>query len=414
MDAVRNPGARVGLRADLASSREPVIVAACRTAIGTFSGSLAEVPAWKLGAHTVREALRRAGLDGGDVDEVLLGNVLTAGQGQGPARQAALAGGVPETVPATTVNKVCGSGLKAVTMAAQAILLGDAATVVAGGMENMSRAPYLLSKARGGYRLGNDVLVDSLVYDGLWCSIGGTHMGITAENLAGRYAISREEQDRLAAESHNRAEAAISAGKFAAEIVPVPVPQRKGPDVLFGQDEHVRSGSTVEALSRLRPAFKPDGTVTAGNASGINDGAAALVLMSRGRAETAGVRPLARIVSYAGSAVAPELMGLGPVGAVRTALARAGLDAGEIELVELNEAFAAQTLAVLKELPFDRKLVNVNGGAVALGHPIGASGARILVTLLYEMARREADLGLAALCIGGGMGLAVLVEREKA
>lgn len=413
MDNIQDIGTRSGLRAELARGREPVIVSACRTATGDLAGGLASFPAWRLGEIVVREALRRAGVPAHDVNEVLLGNVLTAGQGQGPARQAAIAAGIPETVPATTVNKVCGSGLKAVTMAAQAILLGDADTVVAGGMESMSQAPYLLAKARGGYRLGNDVLVDSLVHDGLWCSIGNTHMGITAENLAVRYEISREEQDRFAVQSHNRAEAAIKAGRFKDEIVAVPVPQRKGPDVPFVQDEHVRFGSTLEAVSRLRPAFKPDGTVTAGNASGINDGAAALVMTSRARAESQGLCPLARILSYASAGVAPEVMGLGPVGAVRTALARAGLEPRQVELVELNEAFAAQALAVLKELPFDAALVNVNGGAVALGHPIGASGARILATLLYEMARRDLRLGLAALCIGGGMGIAVVIERER-
>jgi acetyl-CoA C-acetyltransferase len=401
-----------GLGPEPVREREPVILSACRTAVGTFAGGLASFPAWRLGAVVVGESLRRAGIDAADVDEVLLGNVLTAGQGQGPARQAALAAGIPVTVPATTVNKVCGSGLKTVTMAAQAVLLDDARVLVAGGMENMSQAPYLLPKARGGYRLGNDVLVDSLVHDGLWCSIGNTHMGITAENLAARYGISREEQDRFAVESHNRAEAAIKAGRFADEIVPVSVPQRKGPDLLFQQDEHVRFGSMLEATSKLRPAFKPDGTVTAGNSSGINDGAAALVVASRGRAEELGARPLARILSYASAGVAPEVMGLGPVGAIRGALARAGLELDQIELVELNEAFAAQSLAVLRQLPLDPAIVNVNGGAIALGHPIGASGARILVTLLYEMARRDARFGLAALCIGGGMGIAVVVERE--
>ncbi|MDP2871137.1 MAG: acetyl-CoA C-acetyltransferase [Bacillota bacterium] len=393
---------------------EPVIVSACRTAVGGLGGALSAFPAWRLGETVIREALRRAGVAPAAVDEVIMGNVLTAGQGQGPARQAALAAGVPVGVPATTINMVCGSGLRAVAMAAQAVRLGEASVVVAGGMESMSQAPYLLPQARAGYRLGNGPLLDSLVHDGLWCSIGDTHMGITAENLAQRYAISREEQDRFAVQSHNRAEAAIAAGRFAAEIVPVPIPQRKGPPAEFKQDEHVRMGSTLEAVARLRPAFRPEaegGTVTAGNASGINDGAAALVVTSRARAGELGLKPLATILGYAAAGVEPSVMGIGPVDAVRTALKRAGAKLEDIELAELNEAFAAQALAVLRELPLDPAIVNVNGGAIALGHPIGASGARILVTLLYEMERRGAALGLAGLCIGGGMGMAMVVRR---
>ncbi len=340
-----------------------------------------------------------------------MGNILTAGQGQG-ARLAARAAGLPVGVPATTVNKVCGSGLKSVVMAAQAVLLGDASVVVAGGMEAMSQAPYLLQKARTGYRLGNGELVDSMVKDGLWCGLTDVHMGLTAENLAAKYSISREEQDAYAVTSQHRAQEAIEAGRFAREIVPVMVPQRKGPPVSFDRDEHPRFGTTAAALAGLRPAFTKDGTVTAGNASGINDGAAAVVVMSSQAATQLGVQAMARIVSYASAGVDPSVMGIGPVRAVATALSRAGIGPEQIELAELNEAFAVQSLAVVREIGFDPAIVNVNGGAIALGHPIGASGARILVTLLHEMERRDVHLGLAGLCIGGGMGIAMVVARD--
>jgi len=403
---------RSGMLPEMASRREPVIAGACRTAIGGFGGGLAGLPAWRLGEVVVREAMARAGVAAEAIDEVILGNVLQAGQGQGPARQASLAAGLPVAVPAVTINKVCGSGLAAVIMAAQQVMLGEAGVVIAGGMESMSQAPYLLSQARTGYRLGNGTLVDSVVSDGLWCSRTDVHMGITAENLAREYGIGRAEQDQYALTSQLRAQAAIESGRFGPEIVPVMIPQRKGAAQPFERDEHPRLGSTIEGLAGLRPAFAKDGTVTAGNASGINDGAAAVVVAGRGRAEELGLPVLARVVAYGRAGVDPSVMGIGPVGAVRTALERAGLAAGDIELWELNEAFAVQSLAVVKELGLDPAIVNVNGGAIALGHPIGASGTRILVTLLYEMQRRGVRLGAAGLCIGGGMGIAMIVERE--
>lgn len=391
--------------------RQAVIVSGVRTAIGSFGGTLSNVPASRLGAVVVKEAVRRAGIEVSMVDEVIMGNVIGAGQGQNIARQAAVYAGIPVEVPCMTVNKVCGSGLKAVVLAAQAIAAGDADVVVAGGTENMNMAPYLLPKARFGYRMGHAELIDSMISDGLWCIFGDTHMGITAEFVAERWGITREAQDTYGALSQNRAEAAIKAGRFKEEIVPVEVPQRKGDPVVFDQDEHPRFGTTAEVLARLRPAFKKDGTVTAGNASGINDGAAALVVMSAEKAEELNIEPMARITAYASAGVAPEIMGTGPVPATRKALKKAGLGIADIDLVELNEAFAATTLADIKELGLDTSIVNVNGGAIALGHPIGASGARILVTLLHEMKRRDAKTGLATMCIGGGMGIALIVER---
>jgi acetyl-CoA C-acetyltransferase len=391
--------------------RQAVIVSGVRTAIGSFGGTLSNVPASRLGAVVVKEAVRRAGIEVSMVDEVIMGNVIGAGQGQNIARQAAVYAGIPVEVPCMTVNKVCGSGLKAVVLAAQAIAAGDADVVVAGGTENMNMAPYLLPKARFGYRMGHAELIDSMISDGLWCIFGDTHMGITAEIVAERWGITREAQDTYGALSQNRAEAAIKAGRFKEEIVPVEVPQRKGDPVVFDQDEHPRFGTTAEVLARLRPAFKKDGTVTAGNASGINDGAAALVVMSAEKAEELNIEPMARITAYASAGVAPEIMGTGPVPATRKALKKAGLGIADIDLVELNEAFAATTLAAIKELGLDTSIVNVNGGAIALGHPIGASGARILVTLLHEMKRRDAKTGLATMCIGGGMGIALIVER---
>ena len=391
--------------------QEVVILSGCRTPIGTFGGAFKDVPATDLGAVTVREAVKRAGIRADQVDEVVLGCILQAGVGMNPARQAAIKAGIPESVPAHTVNKVCGSGLKAVMLAAQAVKCGDAEVVVAGGLENMSRAPFLLPGARWGERLGHGRVLDHMIHEGLTDAFHDIHMGVTAENLVERYRISREDQDAFAAESQARAQAAIGAGRFKAEIVPVPVPQRKGEPALVEKDEHPRADTTLESLGRLKPAFKKDGTVTAGNSSGLNDGAAALVVTSAARAAGLGVRPLARIVAYASAAVDPRFMGIGPVPAVRKALERAGLGLEAIDLFELNEAFAAQSLAVLGELNLDPARVNVNGGAIALGHPIGASGARILVTLLHALAARGAKRGLAGLCIGGGQGVALLVER---
>ena len=388
---------------------EVVIVGAARTPVGTFGGAFAEVPAPKLGAVAIAEALNRAGVKPDQVDEVLMGNVLSAGLGMNPARQASLAAGIPDSTPATSVNKVCGSGLKTVALAAGAIMLGDAEIVVAGGMEGMSSTPYLLSKARYGYRLGHGELTDHMIRDGLWCVLTDCHMGNTAENVALEREISRADQDAFAAESQRRAGRAWETGVFAEEVAPVEVAQRKA-TVIVDKDEHLRPDTTEEKLGALRPAFAPDGTVTAGNASGINDGAAAVVVTSLKKAEELGVKPLASIRAYASAGVAPRVMGLGPIPATRKVLARAGLSLDEIDLIEANEAFAAQSLAVGRELGWDWERVNVNGGAIALGHPIGASGARILVTLLYEMKRRQAKRGLATLCIGGGQGIAMIVE----
>ncbi|MFN8545604.1 MAG: acetyl-CoA C-acetyltransferase [Candidatus Binatia bacterium] len=390
-----------------------VIVSATRTAIGTLGGALAQQPATKLGAVAVREAVRRAQLDPGLVEEVILGHVLPAGLGLNPSRVAALEAGIPKEIGSFGVNKACGSGLKAVALAAQSIQLDQADVVVAGGMESMSGAPYILKKARFGLRMGHDQILDSMIADGLTCPITLVHMGITAENVAAKYGISREEQDEFAAESQAKAGAAIAAGKFKAEIVAVEVPGAKKGEVLkFEVDEHPRPSSTVEKLKPLRPAFKPDGgTVTAGNASGINDGGAAVVVMSDRKAKALGLTPLASIRSYAAAGVDPSLMGMGPWPASEKALERAGLRKEEIDLWELNEAFAAQSLGVLRELGIPKSRVNVNGGAIALGHPIGASGARVLVTLLHAMQERDARLGLASLCIGGGQGIALIVER---
>jgi acetyl-CoA C-acetyltransferase len=386
---------------------EAVIVSAVRTPVGTFGGAFADVPAVTLGGIAVKEAVRRAGIE--EADEVLMGNVLQAGLGQNPARQSAMAAGLAEHVPSTTINKVCGSGLKTVALAAQAIRAGDAEVLVAGGMENMSRAPYLMENGRYGYRLGHGQLVDEMIRDGLWCAFDDCHMGITAENVAREYEVSRADQDSFAARSQQRAEAAMSEGRFKDEIVPVPVKRRKE-EVLVDEDEHPRKGTTVESLSGLRPAFAGDGTVTAGNASGINDGAAAVVVMSAERARAENRQPLARIRSYASAGVPPRIMGMGPVPAVKLALQKAGAELRDVELFELNEAFAAQSVAVGRELAVPEDRLNVNGGAIALGHPIGASGTRVLVTLLHEMRRRGAQLGVAALCIGGGQGIAMVLE----
>jgi acetyl-CoA C-acetyltransferase len=393
-------------------SSEPVILSGCRTAIGTFGGALKDVPAPELGALVVREAVARATVRPDQVDEVILGCILQAGLGMNPARQAAIKAGLPETVPAHTVNKVCGSGLKAVMLATQAIKAGDAEIVVAGGAESMSRAPFLLPGARWGERLGHGKVLDHMIHEGLTDAFHDIHMGITAENLVERYGLTREEQDAFAAESQARAAAAIREGRFKAEIVPVEIPQKKGDPTRFDTDEHPRPDTSRESLARLKGAFKKDGSVTAGNASGLNDGAAALVVASAERAKGMGAKPLARIVGYASAAVDPRVMGIGPVPAVRKALEKAGLDVDAIDLWELNEAFAAQSLAVARELKLDAARVNVNGGAIALGHPIGASGARILVTLLHALAARGLKRGLAGLCIGGGQGVALVIERS--
>lgn len=390
--------------------KEVVIASAVRTAIGSFNGSLASFSAPELGGIAVKEALLRAGVEGSMVDEVILGNVLQAGLGQNPARQAALKAGLPVDVPALTINKVCGSGLKSVNMAVQAIVAGDADIVVAGGMESMTNSPYLLDKARSGYRMGHGKIIDSMIQDGLWCAFNDYHMGITAENIVAEYGITREEQDQLSAESQEKALKAIASGAFEQEIVPVVIKNKKG-DITFDTDEYPKAGTTAEKLGGLKAAFKKDGTVTAGNASGINDGAAALVVMSADKAKALGIQPLARIRGYGSGGVDPKVMGMGPVPATRKALAKAGLAVSDIDLIEANEAFAAQFLAVGKQLEFVREKVNVHGGAIALGHPIGASGARILVTLLHAMQLRQAKIGLATLCIGGGQGVATIVER---
>ncbi|CAM5797345.1 MULTISPECIES: acetyl-CoA C-acetyltransferase [Brevibacillus] len=394
------------------SQREIVIASAVRTAIGNFQGALAGVSATQLGAVVLEAALERAGVAKEAVDEVILGNVLQAGLGQNPARQAAIRAGLPQQVPSMTINKVCGSGLKAVHLAVQSILSGDAEVVLAGGMENMSQAPYLLEGARGGYRMGDQKVVDSMIRDGLWCAFNDYHMGITAENLCTQYGLTREEQDEFAAWSQEKAQRALSEGRFQDEIVPVPIPQKKGEPIMFSVDEFPRAGVTAEALGKLRPAFKKDGTVTAGNASGINDGAAALLIMSGEKARELGVIPLARIVANASAGVDPSIMGIGPVPATRRVLEKAGLTLAQMDLIEANEAFAVQSLAVGKELGIPREKLNVNGGAIALGHPIGASGARILVTLVHELNKRSgAKYGLATLCIGGGQGVATVVEK---
>ena len=388
-----------------------VIVSAARTAVGKFGGSLAGIPASELGAIVIREAIRRANLNPGLVDEVIMGQVLTAGCGQNPARQALIAAGLPEHVPGMTINKVCGSGLKAIALAAQAIAAGDAEIIVAGGQENMSMAPHLLPGSRDGWRMGDFQAVDSMIRDGLWDAFNGYHMGTTAENVAKRHGITREQQDRFAVASQNKAEAAQKAGRFRDEIVPVMVPRRKGEPVAFEQDEFVRHGATLEGVSGVRPAIAKDGSVTAANASGLNDGAAAALVMSEARAAALGLEPLARIRAYASAGLDPAYMGMGPVPASRRCLEKAGWKADDLDLMEINEAFAAQACAVNQEMAWDAARINVNGGAIAIGHPIGASGARILVTLLHELKRRDGRRGLASLCIGGGMGVALAVER---
>ena len=392
-------------------SQEIVIVSAVRTAVGSFQGSLKDVSATQLGAIVIKEAIERAGVQPEQVSEVIMGNVLQAGLGQNPARQASIHAGVPETVPAMTINKVCGSGLKSIQLAYQAIYAGDADIVVAGGMENMSRAPYLMENARSGFRMGDQKVVDSMLVDGLTCAFNDYHMGVTAENLCDRYDITREEQDRFAARSQARAAAAVEAGRFDDEIVPVEIPQRKGDPIIFKADEYIKSDSNEARLGKLRPAFKKDGSVTAGNASGINDGAAAVVVMSKAKADELGLTPLATVVANGNAGVDPAVMGIGPVQAVKNALKKAEMALEDIELIEANEAFAAQSIAVDRELNFNHDRLNVNGGAIAIGHPIGASGTRIFVTLLHEMIKRDAKTGLATLCIGGGQGIATVIKR---
>ena len=392
-------------------TNEVVIVSAVRTAIGSFQGALKDVPATKLGAIVIEKALEKAGVSKEVVDEVIMGNVLQAGLGQNPARQASIQAGLPQSVSALTINKVCGSGLKAIHLATQAIIAGDADIIVAGGMENMSQAPYLLKNARDGFRMGDQKVVDSMISDGLWCAFNDYHMGITAENLCDQYSITREEQDAFSARSQARAATAIEEGKFRDEIVPVEIPQRKGDPIIFDTDEYPKKDSTQEKLSGLRPAFKKDGSVTAGNASGINDGAAAVVVMSKAKADELGLKPLATIVANASAGVDPSIMGIGPVEAVKKVLNKSKISLADIDLIEANEAFAAQSIAVDRELVFNHDKLNVNGGAIALGHPIGASGARILVSLLHEMEKQDAKTGLATLCIGGGQGVATIVTR---
>jgi acetyl-CoA C-acetyltransferase len=390
---------------------EAVIISAVRTPTGKFLGALKDFSATDLGAMVVREAVRRAGVKPEDIDEVIMGCVIQAGLGQNPARQAALKGGLPHTVSAFTVNKVCGSGLKAVMLAAQSIRLGDAAVIVAGGMESMSNAPYLLPKAREGYRMGHGTLIDAMIHDGLWCAFENYHMGNTGEVVAELYRISRQEQDEYALNSHRKAVAAIKAGKFKDEILPIEIPQKKGAPIIFDTDEPVREDTSLEALAKLKPAFKEGGTVTAGNAPGVNDGASALVVASFERARALGVEPMARIVAYASSGVEPKMVMMAPVEAIRRVLQKAGWALSEVDLFEINEAFSVQLVAIMRELGLDPKRVNVNGGAVALGHAIGNSGARVLTTLLYEMRRSGARRGIAALCLGGGNAVAMAVER---
>ncbi len=389
-----------------------VIIDAVRTPVGAFGRSLKTVPAVELGVIAVKELLKRTGIDPALIDEMIFGCVLQGGQGQNVARQVLLGAGIPQEVPAMTINKVCASGLRSVSLAAQCIKAGDADVVVAGGTENMSAAPYAVTKARWGARLNDGPLVDLMIHDGLWEIFNGYHMGMTAENVADKYGLTREQQDDMGLTSQLRAEKAIEEGRFKDEIVPVVIPQRKGDPKVFDTDEHPRLGSTSEGMAKLRPAFKKDGTVTAGNASGINDGAAAVLVMSAAKAEELGLKPMAKIVSYASAGVDPKIMGVGPIPATKKALEKAGLTVDDIDLIEANEAFASQCLAVMKDVGFDPEKTNVNGGAIAIGHPIGASGARILTTLLHEMAKRdEVKTGLATLCVGGGMGAAMIVEK---
>jgi acetyl-CoA C-acetyltransferase len=387
-----------------------VIVGALRTAVGKFGGSLAKIPASDLGAHVIRGLLAKTGIKPEAISEVILGQVLTAGVGQNPARQAGIRSGLPDMVPAMTVGKVCGSGLKATHLAAQAIRCGDADIVIAGGQENMSAAPHVLNNSREGIRMGDGKLVDTMIVDGLWDAFNQYHMGTTAENVAKKFGVSRQEQDEFALASQSKAEAAQKAGKFKDEILPLEIPQKKG-SIIFDSDEYIKAGTTLESLSGLRPAFSKDGTVTAGNASGINDGAAAVIMMSASMAQKLGLKPLAKIKAYSSAGVDPSIMGMGPVPATQLCLKKAGWTHQDLDLLEINEAFAAQAIAVNKEMGWDTSKINVNGGAIAIGHPIGASGCRILVTLLHEMERRDAKRGLASLCIGGGMGVALAVER---
>ncbi|MEL7558458.1 acetyl-CoA C-acetyltransferase [Stutzerimonas chloritidismutans] len=391
--------------------QDVVIVAATRTAVGSFQGALANIAAVELGAAVIRQLIQQSEIDVAQVDEVILGQVLTAGAGQNPARQAAISAGLPHAVPAMTLNKVCGSGLKALHLATQAIRCGDAEVVIAGGMENMSLAPYVMPAARTGLRMGHGKLVDSMIQDGLWDAFNDYHMGITAENLVEKYGITREAQDAFAASSQQKAVAAIEAGRLREEITPIKIPQRKGEPLVFDVDEQPRAGTTAESLAKLKPAFKKDGSVTAGNASSLNDGAAAVLLMSAEKAKALGLPVMARIASYANAGVDPAIMGIAPVSATRRCLEKAGWTLDELDLIEANEAFAAQALSVGQELGWDANKVNVNGGAIAIGHPIGASGCRILVTLLHEMIRRDVHKGLATLCIGGGQGVALAIER---
>ncbi|EJM51379.1 acetyl-CoA C-acetyltransferase [Pseudomonas sp. GM48] len=391
--------------------QEVVIVAATRTAIGSFQGSLANVSAVDLGAAVIRQLLAQTGLNPAEVDEVIMGQVLTAGAGQNPARQAAIKAGLPFAVPAMTLNKVCGSGLKALHLGAQAIRCGDAEVIIAGGQENMSLANYVMPGARTGLRMGHAQIVDTMISDGLWDAFNDYHMGITAENLAEKYNLTREQQDAFAAASQQKAVAAIEAGRFVDEITPILIPQRKGDPLSFATDEQPRAGTTAESLGKLKAAFKKDGSVTAGNASSLNDGAAAVILMSAEKAKALGLPVLAKIAAYANAGVDPAIMGIGPVSATRRCLDKAGWNIDQLDLIEANEAFAAQSLAVAKDLEWDLNKVNVNGGAIALGHPIGASGCRVLVTLLHEMLKRDAKKGLATLCIGGGQGVALALER---
>lgn len=391
---------------------EVVIVKALRTAIGTFGGSLAGVPAPQLGAVVIKALIEQTGIAPEAVDEVILGQVLTAGSGQNPARQASVLAGLPHSVPAMTINKVCGSGLKAVHLAAQAIRCGDADIIIAGGQENMSASPHVLMGSRSGQKMGDWKMIDSMIVDGLWDAFNDYHMGITTENIAEKYGITREEQDAFAAATQQKCEAAQNDNRFADEIVPVEIPQRKGDPVVFDRDEFPRAGVTAESLAKLRPAFKKDGTVTAGNASGINDGAAAVLVMSAAKAAELGLEPIAKVAAYANAGVDPAIMGTGPIPASQRCLARAGWSPSDLDLIEANEAFAAQAISVNREMGWDTSKVNVNGGAIAIGHPIGASGTRVLVTLLHEMGRRDAHKGLATLCIGGGQGVALAVERS--
>ena len=388
-----------------------VIVAAGRTAVGKFGGTLAKIPAAELGAHVIRHLLAKIGLDGAAVNEVIMGQVLTAGAGQNPARQAGIKAGLPDMVPAFTVGKVCGSGLKATHLAAQAIKCGDADIIIAGGQENMSASPHVLPGSRDGFRMGEAKLVDTMIVDGLWDVYNQYHMGVTAENVAKKYDVSRAAQDEFALQSQLKAEAAQKAGKFKDEIIPFEITSKKG-SVLFDTDEYPKHGSTLESLSSLRPAFNKEGSVTAGNASGLNDGAAAVIMMSASKAKELGLTPLVRIKAYSSAGLDPTIMGMGPVSATKLCLQKAGWKHEDVDLMEINEAFAAQAIAVNKEMGWDTSKINVNGGAIALGHPIGASGARVLVTLIHEMIRRDAKRGLASLCIGGGMGVALAVERD--